>query len=131
MAILAKADISAHMQMYANVSTLACPLNTFFKANLQNDEILYTSCIYCLKDTFIRKKTYFLIESVSCDTRFSKWRRKHAEWQNVRMFFFKCCCVYAHQTRINEQNVKIWKAIFTPDEIDSENDEIGSNETDS
>ena len=39
--------------------------------------------------------------------------------------------MYAHQTRINEQNVKIWKAIFTPDEIDSENDEIGSDETDS
>ena len=49
----------------------------------------------------------------------------------MRLFFFKFCCVYAHQTRINEQNVKIWKAIFTPDEIDSVNDEIGSDETDS
>ena len=103
----------------------------FLKHTFKNDEILYTSYIYCLQNTFIREKTYFLIKSVSCDTRFSKWRRKHAEWQNVRLFFFLNFCVYAHQTRINEQNVKIWKAIFTPDEIDSENDEIGSDETDS
>ena len=87
---------------------------------------IFISYIYCLKNTLLRKETFFIIQSVSYDTRFLKWRRKHAESRNVSLFLFG---LVVWTLPRHKQNVPIWKAILTPDdadEIDSENDKIGS-----